>query len=148
MKDQFKTYGDLTSFDLTFNMINHIHPSGSKFKIGCMLGLTSAKRITPFAFVVTLRTAKEDYVRIFRTFFEIMGRAPIVIVSDEERAIHAALVELQSTNEFNGVHLLDAYHILHNVRKKLKEKEHLLFFKKALHARNKQHYQECIRQAE
>ena len=119
MKANFAKYGDIVSFDLTFNLIKNQHKSGEKWKVGCFVGMSNAKRITPFGFAVTLNTKEEDYCEIFSTFFNIMGREPGVIVTDEERSMHSALMELKGKRQFSGEHLLDAYHILHNVRKKL-----------------------------
>ena len=65
-----------------------------------------------------------------------MGGQPAVIVTDEERAIHAAIEELQTLRQFSGIHLYDAFHILHNVKKKLTEKEHVVLFSRILHAKN------------
>ncbi len=46
------------------------------------------------------------------------------------------MVELATSGEFDGTHLFDAYHVLHNVRKRLRRKENVLLFSKILHARN------------
>ena len=35
-----------------------------------------------------------------------------------------------------GKHLLDAYHILHNVKKRLADKENVVLFSRILHSRN------------
>jgi len=94
MKDLFQRYGDLVSFDLSFNLIKDPHPSGKKWKIGLFLGSSATKRMVPLAIVVTLQDTKEAYVQLFRTFFRAVGE-PKVLVTDEERAMHAAAVELQ-----------------------------------------------------
>jgi len=43
---------------------------------------------------------------------------------------------MQEKEEYNGIHLLDTYHILHNIRKRLKEKNHIVYFKRLIHAKN------------
>lgn len=58
-----------------------------------------------------------------------MGGSPEVLITDEETGLLAAIRELKEDRMFKGVHLLDAYHILKNVRKKLDEREHLYFFR-------------------
>ena len=75
-----------------------------------------------------------------------MGSPPPVIVSDEEKAMAAALNELQLKGEFSGRHFLDAFHILRNVRKSLRDKEHLFFFKKMLHARTNSSFNWWVKQ--
>lgn len=51
MKRLALQYGDLVSFDLSFNLIKNEHKSGKKWKIGVFLGTSSAKRIVPLALV-------------------------------------------------------------------------------------------------
>jgi len=85
-------------------------------------------------------------VQVFRTFLTALGK-PNVIVTDEERAMHAALVELQQKGEWTGLHLYDAFHILHNARKKLARKEHVVYLARLLHSRNRNEYEQRLREA-
>lgn len=92
MKKKYSRYKDVISFDLTFNLVKNLHPSGHKWKIGCFLGISSSKHIVPLGLVATLYETKEAYMQIFQTFFHVMQDQPNVIVTDEEKAIHSALV--------------------------------------------------------
>lgn len=65
-----------------------------------------------------------------------MEGQPKVLITDEERAIGSSLKELQESIDFLGIHLLDAYHVLHNVRKRLKRKENVVLFSRILHSKN------------
>ena len=56
MKANFAKFGDVVSFDLTFNLIKNQHLSKEKWKVGCFVGMSNAKRITPFGFAATLNT--------------------------------------------------------------------------------------------
>lgn len=136
MKEEFKRYGDVVSFDYTFNLIKDTHPSGRKWKVGYFLGTSACKRVIPMAIVCALHENTASYCDVFRTFIKAMGGEPDVLVTDEEHAIRAAITELKAQGDFIGTHLLDAYHVLHNVRKRLKRKENVVLFSKALHARN------------
>lgn len=69
-------------------------------------------------------------------FFEAVGGMPKVIITDEERAIHAALTKLQETHEFTGSQFYDSYHILHNVYKKLGNKAEIQYYSNILHSKN------------
>ena len=55
MKAQFQVYGDVVTFDLTFNTIKNLHPSGKSWKVGCFLANSSTKKIVPLGLVVTLQ---------------------------------------------------------------------------------------------
>ena len=61
--------------------------------------------------------------------------------------MHAALVELQQKAEWTGLHLYDAFHILHNARKKLARKEHVVYLARLLHSRNRNEYEQRLREA-
>lgn len=84
--------------------------------------LNHARQIVPIALVATLHTTKEVYAQLFRTLFKALGGGPKVLVTDEEKAAVSAIAELQESGEFVGTHLLDGYHIVHNVRKRLTHK--------------------------
>ena len=43
---------------------------------------------------------------------------------------------MQREGEYDGTHLYDSYHIIHNVYKKLSKKEHIHFFSKLIQAKN------------
>ena len=61
-----------------------------------------------------------------------------VVISDEDHALSAALRNLKRDNEFEGVHLLDCFHILKNIKKNLKSKEHWSLFKELVYQETKE----------
>lgn len=63
---------------------------------------------------------KEDFISIFRSFFQIMNSEPEAIITDQQAAIIGALKEIKENEEWDGAHLLDTFHILKNLRKKTK----------------------------
>ncbi len=144
MKRAFALYGGRTSFDLTFRLIRETSEAGSEWKVGAFLGLSAANRIVPFGIAVTTGTDRAAYLEVFRMFFEAVGGKPEVIVTDEERAVHAALVELQEIGEFRGHHLYDSYHVLHNVYKKLANKAEIHYYARILHAKNRAEQAQAI----
>ena len=95
MRDNYQKWGQVISFDLTFNLVRDVHSSGSKWKMGCFVALTSSRRVVPVALVATLHTTKEVYVQILRTFFSVTGTKPPVLVTDEETGMLAAIDELK-----------------------------------------------------
>lgn len=54
---------------------------------------------------------------------------------------------MKKAGAFHGIHLLDSFHILRNVRKKLQSKEGMLYFWSILHARNKAEFDELVAKA-
>lgn len=65
-----------------------------------------------------------------------MEGEPGVFITDEDHALKAAILELQRAKDFRGKHLLDSYHVLHNIRKRLRRKENVVLFSRVVHARN------------
>lgn len=52
-------------------------------------------------------------------FFDIMNTEPQTIITDQQPAIIGALRELREQGNWDGAHLLDTFHILKNLRKKV-----------------------------
>lgn len=48
-----------------------------------------------------------------------MKSSPQIIISDEQKAIKTALLELQERGVFTGHHFLDIFHVLRNAKKSL-----------------------------
>lgn len=70
-------------------------------------------------------------------FFRAHGSAPWVIISDEEKAVQAAISYLRELGEFTGEHYFDGYHILHNIYRKLNKKADIHYFVDLIKAKNK-----------
>ena len=51
--------------------------------------------MVPLALVVTLHETEEVYASILRTFFRAMEGQPAILITDQERAIQAAVRQLQ-----------------------------------------------------
>ena len=66
----------------------------------------------------------------------MMGKMPNTIITDEQGSISAGLDLLTYENVWHGQHLLDTFHILRNVRKRLIHKENIKFFSQAIVAEN------------
>ena len=64
------------------------------------MGISSSKKIVPYGLVLTVSESKEIFYQIFKSFFEIMKKAPNVIISDECTALIGALKSLKEDNEF------------------------------------------------
>lgn len=143
MKDLFRLYGSRVSFDLTFSLVKNRVPEGGAWEVGVFLGTSSVGRMVPLCIALMLPTTKDAYMELFRMFFSAVGGQPQVIVSDEERALHAALAELQKADEYHGVHLYDSYHILHNIYRKLGNKSSINYFSRLLHAKTTAEFEKC-----
>ena len=59
------------------------------------MGISSSKKIVPFGLVLCIEETKERYYQIFKTFSNIMNSFPKVIISDDDKALDAALKDLQ-----------------------------------------------------
>ena len=142
MRQQFVRYGDSISFDLTFQLVKNRHStSNDRWKVGVFLGVSSCKHLVPLGIVLTLDQTAITYTKIFKTFFDAVRGQPRVIITDDEKAIGAALREMKEKGNYAGSHRLDLFHVLHNLRKRLTNRNQILLFSRLAHARNDQEFQ-------
>jgi hypothetical protein len=97
------------------------------------MGISGSKRMVPYGLVLSTEETEERFYQIFKSFFDMMKKEAKVIISDEDHALQSALKHLKADEEFQGVHLLDCYHILKNVKKHLRIKEHWGLFKELIY---------------
>jgi len=62
----------------------------------------------------------ENIFKVFDFFINIHGKPPSSIITDDQNAIHLAIEELRFNEFFTGSHMLDPWHVLKNVKEKLK----------------------------
>lgn len=60
------------------------------------------KRIVIFGLVVTNSQTVFAYSYIFREFFRLVGSSPPTLITDEENAMHYALMNLKKEGVFKG----------------------------------------------
>jgi hypothetical protein len=95
MKEQYKRFGILVGFDLTFNLISERAENDREYMIGVFASTNLFKKIIIFGLVVTNSQSVFAYTYIFREFFSMMGADPLVIVTDEEKGMYQALKRLK-----------------------------------------------------
>ena len=95
MKESFQKYGNWIGFDFTFNLVQETHPNGKNWKVGCFMGISSSKKMVPFGLVLSTEETEERFYQIFKSFFDIMKKETVVIVSDEDHALAAALKNMK-----------------------------------------------------
>ena len=49
MKQNYKRFGQWTTFDFTYNIVD----SAQSFKVGCFVGLSFSRKIVPFGLVIS-----------------------------------------------------------------------------------------------
>jgi hypothetical protein len=81
---------------------------------------------------------------IFKSFFEMMGGEPSVMITDEQSAIAVALNQLKEDGDYQGEHLWDTFHILRNISKKTKNKELNHALRDAMFAKYHKYYKEKL----
>ena len=62
MRYNFKAYGEVLMFDLTFNLVKNMHESKKKWKVGFFVGVSSSKHIVLLGLILTLEKTKNTYV--------------------------------------------------------------------------------------
>jgi len=97
------------------------------------MGISGSKKIVPYGLVLCTEETQERFYQIFKSFFDIMRKSVKAIISDEDHALSGAVKSLKRENHFQGVHLLDCYHILRNIKKNLHFKGYWEHFKELVY---------------
>jgi hypothetical protein len=147
MRENYKRFGDWMGFDFTFNLVQEVKEGRQPWRLGVFTGISSSKKIVPFGLVICNEETADRYYSIFKTFGQIMGKMPNVIITDEDKATMSALKTLKEERDFNGHHLLDCFHILRNVRKRLVNKECFSFFNRLIRERSKENFERIVEEA-
>jgi hypothetical protein len=79
------------SIDFTFKLVKDLHPSQKRWKIGMIVGNSFSRRIIPFGIVFALEESSETYYKVIRSFGNIMGKLPRVIITDQTPAAKKAI---------------------------------------------------------
>lgn len=69
MIEQYKNYGQIVGFDLTFSLISERTHNNAEYMLGVFAGSNACKRIVIFGLVVTNSQSVFAYQYIFRKFF-------------------------------------------------------------------------------
>ena len=95
MKEQFEQFGQWVYFDTTYNIIRDVLPGNKRFKVGLFVGLNSARKIIPFGWCILIDETAQAFYKAFKAFFDMMGKQPGVMLTDEGLGIKAAIKELK-----------------------------------------------------
>ena len=94
---QFTIYGQCIGFDLTYNLFKRFNIGERivRYGLGIFTGISNTNSVVILGFCVMSSEQKEDFEKVFRGFFTLMGSQPQTIVTDEQAAIEAALESLK-----------------------------------------------------
>ena len=144
MKKNFKKFGQVVGFDLTFSLIKERTADNSEYMVGLFANYNYFKKIVIFGIVITNSQTSFAYSYILQSFFDIMGSQPETIITDEEKSLFYALKELKDKGIFKGTHLFDMFHILRKFRKCYFEGENFQLLRKLIHAPNRMEYRKIF----
>ena len=104
-----KYYGDVVSFDTTFNT--------NRFGLFCglIIGMSSENKTVILAFSLIDRAQSEDYQWVFDNYLKCCDQKPICILTDGELAIISAVKKCFPETKHN----LCLWHIQRNIKKNL-----------------------------
>ncbi len=99
-----------------------------------MMGKNNHNKIIPFGIVLTNCENVDAFKFMFAKFFDMIGKPPETILSDQQITIGYALNALKREHLWHGNHLLDTFHLLSNIRLKMRNKEVFQALRKAIAA--------------
>ena len=78
--------------------------------------MDSGRRLLVYGIAFCHSETADSIEKILSNFFEITGKSCETIISDGGLGIEEAIKRLQFQRVFTGEHLLDAYHIMANLK--------------------------------
>lgn len=144
----FSMYGQCIIFDVTYNVCRRWKSSDSgiaqQYGLGIFSGISNSNSTIIFGFCLLTTEKTEDFIELFKGFFDLIGGTPQTIVTDEQAAINAALSQLKRERVFTGAHVFDNFHVLRNLARKVRNKEHLEEFKKLIFTKSSGTYEDRL----
>lgn len=138
MKKKYLEYGRFIGIDFTYNLIKERpyivdemeeepkkKKKPTKWITGVISGLDSARRLLIYGIAFCYSESIKSIQLILENFFDVTGKQPETILSDQGLGIIGAIQKLQERRAFTGIHLFDAYHIMANLKVQY-ENRHIL----------------------
>lgn len=94
MKKNFKSYGDILSFDITYKLIKNTTSDDKRYRLGVFCVTDTNLRILLAGLAIICDETVNTMYKIFQFFFEIHRKQPDSIITDQQGTIETAL-ELQ-----------------------------------------------------
>ena len=119
MIKNYQKYGDMVSFDITYNLLKNFSTEGRRFQVGVFCVYDSNIRILFAGLTIICRETIVELSRVFELFLRIHGKPPQSFITDEQQSVIGALEDLKQKGYWTGVHLFDPWYALKNIRKTL-----------------------------
>ena len=119
MIKNYQKYGDMVSFDITYNLLKNFSTEGRRFRVGVFCVYDSNIRILFAGLAIICRETIVELYRVFELFLRIHGKPPQSFITDEQQSVISALEDLRQKEYWTGVHLFDPWHALKDIRKTL-----------------------------
>lgn len=146
MIDNNRKWGDMVCFDLTYNIIRERSMKCSnQWALGMFTGMGPNKQIVLLGVCMMNSETTEAFTFVFRSFFSITNRQPKVFLTDQQLTMKYAIMKLKETREFTGHHVLDNFHILHNLVKKTNQ-ECFQLYRRTIAAPNQKEFARLLDQ--
>lgn len=90
MRENFKAYGQVVSYDLVYDLFQEAGPTHRQFVVGVFCGVNRYYKIVPFGISLTCEESTEAFVKILQTFISCQG-SPQTFITNERPNIASAL---------------------------------------------------------
>jgi hypothetical protein len=96
MMDSYNRFGEMISFDITYNLLRNITHDNHRFRVGIFTVGDTNQRIlfAGLAFIADETTTA--FFNVFDMLFNIHGRPPMSIITDDQHTIALAIDQLRA----------------------------------------------------
>lgn len=121
MKSNYKKYGDLLCFDITYKLLKKSRKQMKHLGVGFFVGQDENTRIVLFGMCTIAHETTDNFAKLFSFFFEVMEeRIPKTVLTDDQRTMGTALEKLKIERGYDYNHMLDWYHKIEAMKRNIK----------------------------
>ena len=87
MKDSYSRFGDLVSFDITYNILRNVAQDNRRFRVGVFTVQDTNVRVLFAGLAIIADETAYTLSRMFYLLFDIHGKTPSTLVTDGQHSI-------------------------------------------------------------
>jgi hypothetical protein len=122
MKKNFREYGDILSFDITYKMLKNTTNENQRYRLGVFCVTDTNIRILLAGIAILCDETTATMAKVFSFLFELHQKEPQSIVTDQQLSMESAIQLLRESDAYHGIHLFDPWHVLQTIKRKLKDR--------------------------
>lgn len=123
MRRNYVKYGDILSFDITYKLLKNFNSNGQQYNVGVFCVFDTNNRILIAGVAILCNESTDSMEKVFGMFIKLHNRPPQTIITDQQMTFAKAIQRLKDKKFYNGIHILDPFHVIRSIRKRLQKED-------------------------